>query len=140
MTPEFDRRSSIVLGSSYWDIKPISDTEPGEEYLSRHKEFRQLQDAIGNSDSYEDLSDKMKALYDRAEAIALKDRAEWDEFVKNDTGGYGRFLETWTGLKAPVPQKDTPALSLEEDYDERNALPDSGPIGPDGKRLHGLGD
>ena len=88
MTPELDRRASVVLGSPYWDIKD------SKERMKRLDEFYSLRDAIREVDTYDELSPDMKKLFDRAGAEADKANKEHEEFVQNDWEGYGRFHST----------------------------------------------
>lgn len=94
MTPEFDRRAGKVLASPYWDMTVETEEEYKAYLKSRDNELRPLKEAIQSADTYDDLSDEMKAIFNRAEAVALVDEKAYEEFVQNDTGGYGRFHST----------------------------------------------
>lgn len=85
--PEFDRRSAVVLGSPYWDVEPGDNGENAEEYERRQDEFLRLRDAIQEeANTYDDLSDEMKELFDRAEAAfnAAKEEFERQERIQSE--------------------------------------------------------
>lgn len=89
MTPEFSRRAGKVLESPYF-----SSDQAGDKFDERLEEKDRLRDAIyGGIYSYDDLDEECKAIWDRAEAAAVQADKEWDEFVKTDKDGYGRFHE-----------------------------------------------
>lgn len=95
MTPEFDRRSAIVLGSPYWQQFAESGTH--DQYMGRIEDFRKLQDAIQAADKYEDLSKPLQAIYDEAEKVAKKDIQDFKNFAAQDDQGFGRFHEAIEG-------------------------------------------
>ena len=99
MTPEFDRRSSVVLGSPYWKIE---DDDVSDERFERLEQLTKLRHAIIDAGSYDKLDAAMKILYDTAEAEAIKWQQEYDEFVRNDQEGFGRFHEVWDAQNPSV--------------------------------------
>ncbi len=101
MTPEFDRRSALVLGSPYFDA---AEMEPSKG-IKRREEFDVLLRAVQKAHTYDDLKGDIKALYDRAEVEAKKQAAEHEKFIQSDVGGYGRFLDTdmRAGTLHPAP-------------------------------------
>lgn len=95
MTPEWSRRAGHVLTSPYWDREVVTEEDFQQRMEFLEKEFFPLKEALqADGSSYEKLTPVLRATFDRAEAAHLKQRAEWEEFVKNDGDGYGRFLGT----------------------------------------------
>src|SRR5437016_1092682 len=97
MTPEFDRRSAIVLGSPYWDVDGGVDVE---EYMRRREKRDTLVDAIQVADTYEDLDGENKELYDLAEKAADDAaKAEADEAAAREA----KIKEIEDGVAAGDP-------------------------------------
>jgi len=94
MTPEWSRHAGMVLASPYWDKKGDTDKDYDERMRQREEELWPLKDAIAATDSYDDLSPEMKAIFDRAEAALIAEIKRQEEFAQNDVEGYGRFHST----------------------------------------------
>ena len=94
MTPEWSKRAGVVLASPYWELTVVTE-EDFKKYLKlQDEEFLPLKEAVQESNSYNDLDEEMMAIFDRAEAVALKKRREDEEIAEQDIGGYGRFHTT----------------------------------------------
>jgi hypothetical protein len=102
MTPEFDRQASFVLGSPYWNHFK-DDPKDFDRFNERQEAFRSLRDAIQVSNSYDDLSDDLKALWDIAKVEADAEEARLQKIIAEDGDGYGRFLENWDGYRSSQP-------------------------------------
>ena len=113
MNPEFSRRGAYVVNSPYWKASP-NDTPADTE--NRWREFRLLKAALtgGDVEDYSDLEGKVKSIFDRAEAAVKKANEEWEEFVKNDRDGCGRFHEVISGPYGWVNPPDTEDESAPE--------------------------
>lgn len=82
MTPEFDRRCSLVLMSPLLAL-PEPD-ENGEldvdEYIKKSDQRRKFIDALKEAGTYEDLSEEDRKLFDEAEARnKVEDGRLWDD-------------------------------------------------------------
>lgn len=109
MTPQFSKRAGIVLQSPYWDKEVTTEEQFNQRMKLLDNEYFPLKDAVQAADSYDDLSNEMKAIWDRAEIAAATAAKEYQHFIQNDTGGYGRFL----GDSILPPQPETIPLSTD---------------------------
>ncbi len=57
-------------------------------------EFIPFKRAVQAANTYDDLSDDIKVIFDRAEAEAIRAREEYERAIQADGGGYGRFHGT----------------------------------------------